>query len=283
MSCQIVFRRVFYLLIVFAVFPLSSIFAADVVINEFLIDPTTTQWVELYNIGSGTVNISGWIIDDAGSESTKFTVPENTLLPSKSCLVFSSGNFNFNKSSADGARLFSGDTLLESYSYTKSPGENITFLRIPDGSGEWATGSASPGSFNSSGDPCLPPPTPTPTPTLTPTPTPNPTAAPSNSPQPTQTTAPTATITPSKTPTPTRKPTVTLKPTEPAISDILGVEDSVSDEKTEMIATPAGSSETRPLVFSLLFIGTGLGLIATVLAWKKTDVWKNILEKDKKE
>lgn len=121
-----------------------------------------------------------------------------------------------------------------------------------------------------------------PSPTVTPTSAPTSTSAPSNTPQPTQTVAPTATITPSKTPTPTRKPTVTLKPTEPAISDILGVEDSVSDEKTEMIATPAGSSETRPLVFSLLFIGTGLGLIATVLAWKKTDVWKHMLEKDKK-
>lgn len=115
-----------------------------------------------------------------------------------------------------------------------------------------------------------------PSPTVTPTP--NPTTAPTNTPQPIQTTAPTATITPSKTPTPTREPTVTPQPTEtiePLVSDILG---------TQEIATEAGrASESKPLVFSFFFIGTGLGLIATILAWQKTDVWKNMLEKDKKE
>lgn len=115
-----------------------------------------------------------------------------------------------------------------------------------------------------------------PSPTVTPTL--NPTSAPSSTPQPTQTVVPTATITPRKTPTPTRKPAVTLVPTEtiePVASDILGADD---------IATEAAKvNESRPLVFSLLFIGTGLGLIATVLAWQKTDIWKKMLEKDKKE
>ena len=145
MSCL----RIFGAILIGLLVPISSAIASDVVINEFQIDPSTLQWVELYNNGSSSVDISGWIIDDNGSPSTKYTIADNTMLPSHTCLVFTSGNFNFNISSADSARLLAGETVLDSYAYPKSPGSNTSFLRLPDGVGEWATASATPGSFNS--------------------------------------------------------------------------------------------------------------------------------------
>lgn len=168
----------------------------------------------------------------------------------------------------DGTLIIKSDFSDSGY---KGEGEYSLKVRYYYGSftGEWST-NVLPITINE----------PDPTSTLTPSviPSSNPTSAPTSTSHPTQTTAPTATITPRKTLTPTRKPTVTLKPTEPAVSDILGVEDGAKDAETEKIATPAGRSTTGPLVFSLLFVGTGLGLIATVLAWQKTDIWKKILE-----
>lgn len=123
---------------------------------------------------------------------------------------------------------------------------------------------------------------PTHTPTPSASPTMNPTLTPSDTPQLETTQMSTISIVPSKTSTPIRKPIVTLEPAESIIiSDILGRENSMRDVEAETLATPSGNSESKPLVFSLLCIGTGFGLIATVLAWKSTDVWKNIQHQEK--
>lgn len=45
----------------------------EIVITEFLNDPigteTTDEWIELYNRGSGSVDLTGWTISDEGSDS----------------------------------------------------------------------------------------------------------------------------------------------------------------------------------------------------------------------
>jgi len=116
-------------------------------------------------------------------------------------------------------------------------------------------------------------------PTHTPTPEPSPTAAPTNTPNPTSTNTPvvptpTSTIKPSPTPTETEMPL----PTDVFIPDILG-EQSVSDQAEENIATVGGQkSGVSPFVISFLCIGIGLALLATALAWKKTDVWKKLVD-----
>ena len=254
---------------------LPRVAASSVVINEFSVEPVTSQWVELYNAASSETDISGWVLDDEGSESTKYTISEHTILPPFACIVFTSGNFNFNKSSADGARLLSGAALMDSYSYAKSPGEGITFARIPDGDPAWATASASPGSLNHTGDPCLPPPTPTQTPTQTATPKPAATATSAPSPTPSHSTSPT------HTPTSGTTRTVTRMPTKRIVSDILGIYTVASDASSAsdpaIIAGTDATASARSehsLVFSLLFIGTGTGLLALAVSLQKTDIWK---------
>src|SRR3989344_4800569 len=107
----------------------SSTLHAQVRINEFLIDPLP-QRVELINIGSLSADISGWYIDDFGGNSF-FTIPQIDPLP-------------------------------------PSSGSGITFKKLPDGIGNWATGEADFGFFNKSMNSCIAPPVPTPTPSSIP-------------------------------------------------------------------------------------------------------------------
>ena len=78
---------------------------AEVVINEFAVQPTQT--VEIFNAASVSADISHWYIDDSGG-STYYTIPANTILPPQTCAVFT-GDFNLNKSSADTVRLFTAE------------------------------------------------------------------------------------------------------------------------------------------------------------------------------
>ncbi|MEK7495763.1 MAG: lamin tail domain-containing protein [Patescibacteria group bacterium] len=150
----------FYLILnTFPVFAQSKI-----LINEFLIDPQP-QSVEIFNSGSESANISSWIIDDSGG-TTFYTIPENSIVFSNQCLVFSA-DFNLNKTSTDTIRLINdSQQLIDSFSYKSSSGSGISYLRQPDGTNIWATGSANLGFYNSSTEQtCL-------FPTLIPSPTP---------------------------------------------------------------------------------------------------------------
>ena len=244
------------------------VFAADVVINEFLAEPSNSQWVELYNTGSSSQDISGWVIDDGGSPSSKYSIPSNTQLPAGACLVFSSGSFYFNTASSDSAQLISDTTVIDQYAYSKSSGSGVSFGRSPDGTGGWTTFmSPSPGSLNSTGDPCLPAATPTPAPTSTPTSTPAPTVTPTRTP----------TQTPTKTPTPTVKPTATATPRPSltaSVSAVLGATDSPEIASVE--ADTKTKPSVKPLVISLLFVGIGCAILSLVFVWKKRNA--SILE-----
>lgn len=121
---------------------------------------------------------------------------------------------------------------------------------------------------------------PTHTPTPIPTQTPAPTAIPS--PQ------PTSTPTPTLPPVPTVTPTVSPSPWPTEDSDILGIQsaatdaarDTISRVETDAASVSARQPDRRP-VFSLLIIGTGMGILAAVTAWQKTDVWKTLLGRQK--
>lgn len=157
---------------------------AQVVINEFQVEPSgSSQWIELYNAGSSLQDISGWFIDDNGG-TTKFTIPTNTILTPNACISFQSGSFLWNTASGDKAILLSGETLIDEYQYSGSPGNSVSFGRLPDGTGNWTTFSnPSRDKLNGENTSCLlsviptpistPISTPIQTPTVTPSPTPN--------------------------------------------------------------------------------------------------------------
>jgi len=157
---------------------LPPVLFADIKLNEVLVEPD--QSVELLNTSTDEVDLSSWYIDDSGG-TTYYTIPQNTIIHPGSCLVFSS-NFNFNKTSADTVRIFDNtappvstlSALIDIFSYSKSPGDGISFIRSPDAHGEWTTASASLSFFNTIEETCLyfqpitssPTPTPSPTPSI---------------------------------------------------------------------------------------------------------------------
>ncbi|MBI5045062.1 MAG: lamin tail domain-containing protein [Candidatus Levybacteria bacterium] len=191
-----------WIISLFFVVSIANAYASDgdIIINEFQIEPAgSSQWVELYNKGDSSLDISGWTVGDAANHS----IILSGVLDPHECLSFTSGSFHFNTASADGVRLIKDDAIIDSYDYEKSPGENVSFGRLPDGQDGWTTFSnPTKNSLNSGGGICASP-TPTPTSVLTPT------FAPTDIPTPTKTPTPTKIPTPTKTPTPTKLPTST--------------------------------------------------------------------------
>ncbi len=170
---------------------------ASIIVSEFAID--TPQKVEVSNTGPAVVDISGWYIDDDGGSSAYFTIPINTSISPNQCIVFS-GTFNLNTASTDQIRLFDqsappsavGAQLVDSHSYTGSPGTGKSYSRNPHTSSTWVAQTTSFGLFNDSLADCSTvsiSPTPTATPTdvqiLSPTPSYSPTPLPTSTPTPT--------------------------------------------------------------------------------------------------
>ncbi|MEK7597862.1 MAG: lamin tail domain-containing protein [Patescibacteria group bacterium] len=159
---------IFVLSTTYFILNISYVYAqSKIFINEFLIDPQP-QSVEIFNSGSESANISDWMIDDSGG-TTFYTIPKESIIFPNRCLIFST-DFNLNKTSADTVQLINNSQqLVDSFSYKSSSGSGISFLRLPDGSNNWTTESATLGFYNQTNISCLITPTQTPTSISSPT------------------------------------------------------------------------------------------------------------------
>ncbi|MCL4418785.1 lamin tail domain-containing protein [Patescibacteria group bacterium] len=185
--------------------------AGDVVINEFLVDPDADQWVELYNKGTGSIDISGWFIDDSGG-SEKYTIPMGTTIGSLEFKIFESRLFNLNRISADTIRLLNNSSLEDSYAYNTGPGVNKSYGRQTDGASNWVIfDSPTKGSSNNLSIPVS---------ISTPTPT----------------QIPTSTSVPTKKSTPTYKPTPQSSPIDSNIKTISSTQKSTGESGKPLIA-----------------------------------------------
>ena len=72
----------------------------DVLITEFMAsnnhtlldeDGDASDWIELYNAGTNTVNLNGWHLTDNASDLTEWTFPATNLQPNSFMIVFASG------------------------------------------------------------------------------------------------------------------------------------------------------------------------------------------------
>lgn len=273
-----------FLLLILSMVSPHVVFAGDVLINEFLVDPDSNQWVELYNKGSNSADISGWFIDDSGG-TQKFIIPASTSINPGELKVFESGYFNLNRTSADTVRLLNGDILVDSYSYNTGPGPNSSFGRVSDGGDSWVVfNTPTKGSSNNTSSPA-PTSTPTPTPTVFPTSVPTATTIPVKSPTPIK--IPTATFTITQSPLQkTSSSTTVLHPTQESITGIrsntvptaiLGVNIVASDSPTVTTSLTegkkkSGNSSNLP---SIAFVAVGGVMIAfcgilTFRSYRKT-------------
>lgn len=265
-------------LFLFFLFSVNQSFAGDVVINEFLVDPDASQWVELYNKGTAAIDISGWFIDDNGG-TQKFTIPAGTSINPGEFKVFESGLFNFNRTTPDVAQLLNGASTEDSYSYDIGPGTDKSFGRQTDGTGDWVIFSApTKGSTNNTSTPA-PTATSTPAPTNTPVPTTAPTPTPIKTPTPTpksSTGGSGATATPKLTSQPTSAPTKVLALSSQAAGGSGSVNNLISPIASSS-PTPTKSEPTKkptPTIttailgvaqsnLSKILIGLGIIFLAT--------------------
>lgn len=114
------------------------------------------DWIELINIGTEPVDVSGLVLKD-DNDSRDFAIADGTVIPTGEFLLLEEydastnpgGDFPFGLGGNDEVRLFDtdGTTLIDSYAWTSHAA--TTYGRCPDGTGSWeTTASATPGEPN---------------------------------------------------------------------------------------------------------------------------------------
>lgn len=246
-----------FLLTLFVFFCLPSAVCAQVVINEFSVNPPDKyDWIELFS--TEVTNISNWKMADETGDF--FTIPEGTSLGSGIYYIIS--KYQRLDNDKDTIYLYDKDNNLKNsikYGYEGEvclPSENGSIARIPDGNSTYdrlLTNTKEQSNGNIVTDPC-PTPTPTPTPTAAPTeaPTAAPTATPTPTPIPTATPIKTASPTPVKTGTPSPAPT--LQETATFSGLVLGLQ----GETPSPVASPSPEGKNKFSFLSFVFIFLGI-------------------------
>jgi len=205
--------------------------SAQVVINEFSSSMSSDDWVELYNVSSDEIDLTGWVIRDTASspvhEFAGSKIPSGGL-----CFEEVSNRLN---NGGDRIQLFNGSDLVDCVSYgtggggfcdstpdVEAPSAGESASRVPEGASTWSLGT--PSKTAVSCESLIPTPTPTPTPTSTPTssPTPTPTSKPTSTPTPTPKPSSTPTSKPTSIPIPSPTPLVGIGEEDPAVADASG-------------------------------------------------------------
>jgi hypothetical protein len=123
------------------------------VINEILIRPhydwegiggvdTGDEFIELLNLGPLPVNLRGWLLDDIeGAGSKPYKLPAKTLKPGEFISFFRSRTGIALNDGGDHARLLAPDgRLVDRLTYLRVRAYNLSYGRLPDGSGKMAYG-----------------------------------------------------------------------------------------------------------------------------------------------
>jgi hypothetical protein len=287
MHKRILLSFLVFILIFFRFFTVAS---AQVVINEFS-SFTSADWVEVYNFGTETVNLSGYLIRDS-TETNKIDLDGN--IESGGFLSFGFSN-RLNKD-GDTVKLLKingvNEDLIDSIPYggdgqVCSPiNETESIGRVPDGGNTIDRFKVSTRDSSNNSAELNSCPTPTPLPTNSPTPTPKPTSTtkPVSTQKPTATNSPTPTPKPMSILTPTTKPLITREITQPesSIADtsnptngiVAGVQvESDTNNSNENGASTASQSKKFPIAAAVLMIAgvslLGISLLPVIRNYKK--------------
>ncbi|MEJ2562193.1 MAG: lamin tail domain-containing protein [Anaerolineales bacterium] len=128
--------------------PVPTWIPGKVVINEVLIRPhydwegkegrsLEDEFIELYNVGPHGVDLGGFMLDDIADGGSKpYTLPDVRIPPGAFAVFFRSQTRIALNDTGDEVRLLSpGGRLLDSISYLKVRAYNLSYGRLPDGSG----------------------------------------------------------------------------------------------------------------------------------------------------
>ncbi len=141
-----------------AVLALPILAAASVVVNEMELNPPEDgiDWVEIYNTGNESADISGWTatITDGGWIGKFQPVPSGTIIAPEDFYVFN-GQSGWTHQNGGFATLYSesGEKVDETPYREDTLGNDFTWGRHPDGFGKdmdgaWGLGYATKGRSN---------------------------------------------------------------------------------------------------------------------------------------
>jgi hypothetical protein len=128
---------------------LPTAFPGAVVINEFLPHPRTDwnadglinnsdEYIELINMGSESISLKNWRLDDGEGGSSPYTLPEVTLLPRGMLVLFASQTGLSLSDGGDTVRLIKPDgRTADIFNYPVVTAADRTWCRLPDGNGAW--------------------------------------------------------------------------------------------------------------------------------------------------
>lgn len=118
----------------------------EVVINEVESNDDETDWVEILNVGTVAVDISGWHLyddDPVGHAADITPVANGTILNPGEFYVFDQNkDFTFGLGKADQATIYNKDGVVIA-EYSWSAHANGVYARIPDGTGDFVEFAAS--------------------------------------------------------------------------------------------------------------------------------------------
>lgn len=128
--------------------------ADAVVVNEILPNPVGRdeegEFLELWNSGTATAQLSGYKVDDAEGGSTPYVIPNSTTLAPKAYLLFRrpETKLAFNNDADRGRLLRPDGSLVHELVYDSVPkGEGASVARRADGTAAW-TSAPTPGGEN---------------------------------------------------------------------------------------------------------------------------------------
>ncbi len=102
---------------------------------------TPGDWIELYNVGTTTVDLSGFIVKDNDDARTT-RLPAGSMIAPGAFFVIEETTLGFGLGSADAARIFDATgVLIDEYAWTSHA--TTTYARCPDGTGGFSTSTTS--------------------------------------------------------------------------------------------------------------------------------------------
>ncbi|HEY5158214.1 MAG TPA: lamin tail domain-containing protein [Anaerolineales bacterium] len=131
--------------------PTATSVAGTVVINEFLPHPHTDwngdgiantgdEYIELINMGSVSISLNNWKLDNGvGGPSVPYTLPNVTLLPRQIMEFYHSASGIGLSDGGGTVRLLKSDgRTADIFNYPFIEATDQSWCRLPDGTGSWA-------------------------------------------------------------------------------------------------------------------------------------------------